>query len=111
MAIIRASYLLAMLEGSLRSGDRGTSVQPLDSYFLLHFLTKKASWITHTLHNVSFNVPTYVLRYFLTGDSTSSIMEHLRIIYRIRKAGSEQAENTSPIDDYIKLIIPFQETR
>jgi len=45
------------------------------------------------------------------SDLTSSIIEHLRIIYGIRKAGSEQAENTSPIDDYIKLIIPFQETR
>ena len=43
------------------------------------------------------------------SDSTSSIIEHLRIIYRIRKPGSEQ--NTSPIDDYIKLITPFKETR
>jgi hypothetical protein len=38
-------------------------------------------------------------------------MEHLRIIHRIRKAGSEQAENTSPMDDCMKLITPFQETR
>jgi hypothetical protein len=45
------------------------------------------------------------------GDSTSSIIDHLRIIHKIRKVGSEQAETISATDDCMKLITPFQEAR
>ena len=45
------------------------------------------------------------------GDSTSSIMDHLRVVHKIRRVGGEQDETSNAIHNCMKLISPFQEAR